>query len=285
MSLRVVQHDDPDSFMAAAEPLLARNAAVRAFVNVWAVGWREASDADGSAVTYAATCSDGTIHGLALMREGPLVIENSDAAAAAAIAEHLARKGTVVDHVVGERAGCEAFARVWEARLRRRHAIAMQLRHHMLTELHPPPATPGAMRAARDDDLPWLVLHSLLFAREAQLPDRPEHVVALVERRHAQRRFRIWEAGARVAFAASIDAGPLDGRIGLVYTVPEHRRHGYADALVAAVVREQLQAGRRRLFLTTDAANPTSNAIYARLGFSPISDAYRFDFLPAGAPS
>ena len=281
MSLHVVRHHDPDTFITAAEPLLARNPAVRAFVSMWAAGWRDASDADGPLVTYAATCSDGERHGLALKREGPLVIENSDAEAAAAIAEDLIRTGMVVDHVVGERAGCEAFAEVWQARLRRGHDVAMHLRHHMLTELHLPPATQGAMRAARDDDLLWLVEHSLLFAREARLPDRAEHVVALVERRHAQRRFRIWDAGARVAFAASVDAGVLDGRIGVVYTVPEHRRRGYAAALVASVVREQLQAGRQRLFLTTDVANPTSNAIYARLGFKPVSDAYRFDFLPA----
>ena len=123
------------------------------------------------------------------------------------------------------------------------------------------------------------------LGREAQLPERPEQVIALVERRHAQRRFRIWDTGVRVAFAASVDAGKADGRIGLVYTVPEHRRRGYAAALVAAAVREQLAEGKQRLFLTTDAANPTSNAIYARLGFQPVSDAYRFDFLPAGSAS
>lgn len=283
MPLRVVQHDDPATFIAAAEPLLARNPAVRAFVNMWAAGWRDASGADAPSITYAATCSDGNEHALALKREGPLVIENSDATAAGAIAEHLVREGIAVDHVVGERAACEAFAQVWQARLRRGHAIAMHLRHHMLTELSPPPSTPGAMRDGRDDDLPWLVDHSLRFAREAQLPDRPEHVVALVERRHAQRRFRIWDAGARVAFAASVDAGGVDGRIGLVYTVREHRRRGYAAALVAAVVREQFAAGRQRLFLTTDVGNATSNAIYARLGFKPLSDAYRFDFLPPDA--
>jgi predicted GNAT family acetyltransferase len=283
MPLRVVHHDDPETFLAAAEPLLARNPAVRAFVIMWIAGWRDASNAAAPAVSYAATCSGAGAGGLALMREGPLVIENSDAQAAAAIAEDLVRKGIVIDHVIGEHAGCEAFARVWRARLRRRHAVAMHLRHHMLTEVHAPPATPGAMRVAGDDDLPWLVEHSLRFAREAQLPDRAEHVVALVERRHAQRRFRIWDDAARVAFAASIDAGTDDGRIGLVYTVPEHRRRGYAAALVASVVREQLEAGRQRLFLTTDVANPTSNAIYARLGFKPVSDAYRFDLLPPDA--
>ena len=42
----------------------------------------------------------------------------------------------------------------------------------------------------------------------------------------------------------------------------------YATALVAHVSRELLSRGKRKLFLTTDVANPTSNAIYARIGFA-----------------
>jgi RimJ/RimL family protein N-acetyltransferase len=279
----VVQHADPDAFLAGAEPLLARNPAVRAFVTAWTRGWRDAVATRPPVVTYAATCAIGAAHGLALLREGPVVIENSDADAAVALAADLAAKRIGVDHVIGEQAGCVAFAGAWQALTRRGHVEAMHLRHLMLTALDPAPPTPGAMRHARDDDLPWLVEHSLLFAQDARLPDRPDQVITLVERRHAQRRFRIWEAGGRVAFAASVDAGAADGRIGLVYTVRTHRRRGYAAALVTAVVREQLAAGKQRLFLTTDAANTTSNAIYARLGFRVVSEAYRFDFLPAAA--
>ena len=281
--MTVVRHTDPDAFLAAAEPLLARNPAVRAFATAWARGWRDTAEARSSLATYAATCSIGDTHGLALQREGPVVIENSDAPAAAAIAADLSARGIEVSHVVGEHAGCVAFADAWQRLTQRGHTVAMHMRHHMLTELHPAPQTRGAMRAARDADLPWLVEHSLLFAQDARLPDDAEHIITLVERRYAQGRFRIWDAGGPVAFAASVDAGGSDGRIGLVYTMRAHRRRGYAAALVTAVVREQLAAGKQRLFLTTDVANPTSNAIYARLGFRPVSDAYRFDFVPVPA--
>ena len=37
----VVHHASPDAFLAAAEPLLARNPAVRAFVAGWAATWRD----------------------------------------------------------------------------------------------------------------------------------------------------------------------------------------------------------------------------------------------------
>ena len=54
---------------------------------------------------------------------------------------------------------------------------------------------------------------------------------------------------------------------------------GYATALVAELARSLQAAGRRRLFLVTDVANPTSNAIYSRIGFRPGTDIYRFDFV------
>jgi predicted GNAT family acetyltransferase len=278
--MAVVRHTAPPGLLAAAEPLLARNPAVRAFVTAWAQGWRNAARHPGPP-TYVATCRIGAAHGLALMREGPLSLENSDPPAVAAIADDLARDGRRVTNVVGEHAACTAFADAWRAHHGLAHVVAMQLRHHMLTRLAPAPVVPGRMRHAVDEDLAWLLEGSLAFAREARLPDPPEHVRTVVMRRHAERRFRIWDDGVPVAFAASIDAGRHEGRIGLVYTLPQARRRGYAGALVSAVVAQELQSGKARLFLTTDVANPTSNALYARLGFHPVSDAFRFDFVPA----
>jgi len=68
-----------------------------------------------------------------------------------------------------------------------------------------------------------------------------------------------------------------------VYTLPEHRGSGHATALVAALSRELLARGKRKLFLTTDAANPTSNAIYARIGYRPQNEDCHFDFVAPGA--
>ena len=61
-------------------------------------------------------------------------------------------------------------------------------------------------------------------------------------------------------------------RVGYVYTPPEERGRGYATGLVAELTREALASGRRSAFLYTDLANPTSNAIYARIGYVPVRD-------------
>lgn len=276
----VVHHADPEAFLAAAEPLLARNPCVRAFVAGWASAWRRDPQARP---TIAATYGAGATQGLALQREGPLVIENSDPAAAAALAEELADRGVSLAHVFGEEEACAAFASAWQRRVPCVTATGMRMRHHMLTALEHVPAAPGTMRTAQEPDGAWLARNALAFSREARLTDPPEQVRASVRRRVRQRDMRIWVDGDRVAFASCVKVGDLDARVGLVYTLPQRRRRGYATTLVGAIVHEQLAAGVQRVFLLTDADNPTSNALYARLGFRPVSDQVRLDFHAPGA--
>lgn len=72
---------------------------------------------------------------------------------------------------------------------------------------------------------------------------------------------------------------PLFGvcRVGPVYTPPEHRRNGYAGALTAHVT-EQILAQGNQACLYTDLANPTSNKLYARIGYLPVADAIDLTF-------
>jgi hypothetical protein len=66
-------------------------------------------------------------------------------------------------------------------------------------------------------------------------------------------------------------ASPNGVRIGYVFT-PRERRRGYASVCTADVSQRALDAGRRYCFLYTDLANPTSNAIYGRIGYRPVAD-------------
>ena len=61
-------------------------------------------------------------------------------------------------------------------------------------------------------------------------------------------------------------------RLGPVYTPPQHRRRGYGTAITAACTRDALRGGAHHVVLFTDLANPTSNALYQRLGYRPVSD-------------
>jgi predicted GNAT family acetyltransferase len=60
-------------------------------------------------------------------------------------------------------------------------------------------------------------------------------------------------------------------RIAPVFTPREHRGQGYGGNAVAQVTQQLLQGGARTC-LYTDQANPTSNQLYAALGYEPVVD-------------
>jgi len=277
--MSVTRQTDPGAFLMAAEPLLSRNAAIRSLATAVADGWR----AEGEGFlrgAYVATYARGDAFGLALLRRGGhILVENSAPEAARAFAADVPDALRNLAAVGGEQAPCEAFAAAWDARFGTSHRVGVRMRHHVLTEVAPDPVVPGRYRAATPADAEWLEARSLVFAEEAGLTDRRELIVEGARRRLARGGFRIWEDVAPVAFAGWGSAGAEFARIAPVYTEPRARGRGYATALVAALARELLAGGRRALFLLTDLANPTSNAIYARIGFRPLSDAWRLDFV------
>jgi predicted GNAT family acetyltransferase len=228
---------------------------------------------------YLATFAHEGSFGAALRRpDGPLVFEDSDPAAAVAFATDLATQSPRLPGVVGSRRACEAFAQAWRERTGRVPALRFHLRHHMLTQVALAPVAPGKPRIANSEDCDWLVESQFAFVVEAGVPDNSERLLAAIPTRVARGDFWIWDDGAPVSFAGWADAGEDAARIAPVYTPPAARRRGYATALVAALAQSILDAGRRRVFLVTDVANQTSNAIYARVGFRPGTDVYHFDF-------
>jgi predicted GNAT family acetyltransferase len=85
--------------------------------------------------------------------------------------------------------------------------------------------------------------------------------------------FLLWADGGGVVSASGWGGPTPNGiRIGPVYTPPALRGRGYATALVAELSQTLLDQGRRFCFLFTDLANPTSNAIYERIGYVRVCE-------------
>lgn len=98
--------------------------------------------------------------------------------------------------------------------------------------------------------------------------------------RFADRHFTFWETsdGTLVSMAAvtSVIAGMV--RVDPVYTPAGFRGRGYAGALTAEVSRAALAAGATDVVLFADPANPTSSALYQRIGYVPVADFAAYDF-------
>jgi predicted GNAT family acetyltransferase len=92
----------------------------------------------------------------------------------------------------------------------------------------------------------------------------------------------VWEDEEPVSMLGVHPAVAGVVRIGPVYTPPTKRRRGYAGSAVAAASRRALSAGARRCMLFTDLANPTSNKIYAEVGFRRVGAWEEFALDPPG---
>ncbi len=147
------------------------------------------------------------------------------------------------------------------------------------------PFAPGSARPADPDDADLVVDWLREFVAEA-LPNEPhdeEQLSRAVEGAlsgHGPRGYWLWENDDRRVSMSGHGSPTGSGiRIGGVYTPPEERRNGYAAALVATQSRWLLDNGYDFCFLFTDLANPTSNAIYERIGYRQVAEAasYRFE--------
>jgi ribosomal protein S18 acetylase RimI-like enzyme len=156
-----------------------------------------------------------------------------------------------------------------------------QLRHmmrlHRLDELTAPAALPaGAPRPATMDDRPLLLAWFDAFAREAGAPTSPR----TIDDRLNFGSLTLWcdPAGEPRAVAGRPRIAAGVARIGPVYTRPGNRNCGLGSAVTHAAANEALAAGAADVVLFTDVANPTSNAIYQRLGFRAVSSTASLQF-------
>jgi predicted GNAT family acetyltransferase len=168
------------------------------------------------------------------------------------------------------RAIADAWARRTGGSDHCRTAMAM---HSLSTVVDPPQPGPGELVTATEADRDLAVSWWNAFVDESHVID------AGAESRAAQVDFRIgaghlflWQdEGRPVSLVSTNPAVAGVVRIGPVYTPPEARRRGYASSAVAAVSRQALNAGARTCMLYTDLANPTSNRIYADVGYRRIA--------------
>ena len=212
----------------------------------------------------------------------PVMLSRVNGPAAARLAGELAGAGRRVHGVNAGQEAADAFAAAWRDRTGDAVAVHRRMRLFRLGELRPPrPGPEGTARLAAGADRDLLAGWFGAFAREAGEPPREDEHAAVTERLGYGGIF-LWEAGGvPVSVAGRTRAVAAMVRVGPVYTPPELRGYGYAGAVTVAVSQAALDAGIREVVLYTDLANPTSNALYQRLGYRPVEDRVVFSFTSA----
>ena len=161
----------------------------------------------------------------------------------------------------------------------------MRTRLFRLRVLTPPdPMPPGSARLADIGDQDLLVDWTVAFSQETGAGD-PGRAARAVADRLSHDGLMLWETdGVPVATAGLTREVAGVVRVLSVYTPPAHRRRGYGGAVTTAVSRTALAAGALAVLLFTDLANPTSNALYQRLGYQPMGDRVELTLTPGKAP-
>jgi predicted GNAT family acetyltransferase len=175
-----------------------------------------------------------------------------------------------------------AWARRTGGSTRCRTAMAM---HSLQKVTAPPRPGPGRLVMATPADREVAVRWWSEFVEESQVIDAgPDSRAALVDARIAHEQLWLWEdAGTPVSMVGLNPAVAGVVRIGPVYTPMEARRRGYASSAVAAASLRALEAGAHTCMLFTDLANPTSNKIYADVGYRRFGEWEETEFVPAPA--
>jgi len=174
--------------------------------------------------------------------------------------------------VNGPAESSRAVASAWRHRTGGSSRCRISEAMHILDRVREPERhPPGTLRLATPADVDLLGTWEEAFSLEAGVG------VGGAARRTVQARLErggqfVWDDGSphsMLGVSPSI-AGIV--RIGPVYTPPEYRGRGYASSAVACAARDALQDGAHRCMLFTDLANPTSNKIYAAVGFRRMAD-------------
>ncbi|MDQ4068493.1 MAG: GNAT family N-acetyltransferase, partial [Actinomycetota bacterium] len=203
------------------------------------------------------------------------VLSRMPLAAVEALVDRLAGQSPDLPGVMADAATAAAFAGQWAERRRTPATPVEGQRLYRLAVLRPPVGVPGHLRQATHGERSLLVRWGSGFMEETGgHPLSPEEIV---DRHLGSGGLWVWEDGGPVSMAAV--SPPVAGvaRIGYVYTPRERRRHGYAGACVAAV-SQGIRAGGSEAVLFTQLQNPSSNAVYRRIGYEPAVELviYRF---------
>lgn len=272
--MNVVVHPDAGAFLARARPWLEKAEDEHNLILGLALGLASApAVAPGpDAPLFATVEDDGHVVGCAF-RTPPhkLGLTRMPLEGAALVAEVAAERYPSVPAVLGPREEAWAAAEAWVTLRGGEATRGMKARIHRLEIVEPPVGVGGRMRLATEDDLDLAAEWAEGFARDTGEDFRPP--AGAQAGWIQERKLHLWDVdGAAVCMALATGATYRGVRIGYVYTPAELRGRGYASALTAALSQKMLDAGCAFCVLYTDLANPTSNAIYARIGYRPVCD-------------
>lgn len=280
----VAFYDNGSAFAdAVSEPVAARAIANNTFLGVL-----ERMVTSRSTDHLRAGVWDGAELVLAALMTPPYVLNIADPGrgreGVVALADALTGHGYALPGCVSESGMADGFSAAWSAR----HPVRVELEHrHLLYQAESvvtPPGIAGSLVRAQPANAKRHADWETAFAIDVEAPEDQR------ERKLVEERVRRWlDAGVlfdwkvkdkAAAHGVVLPIGADGARVLAIYTPPEHRGRGYAQAMTAALTQRALDEGRW-CTLFTDADNPITNKIYPRVGYRYLAEYTNYLFVPA----
>ncbi|MFG2655482.1 GNAT family N-acetyltransferase [Streptomyces sp. NPDC048425] len=213
-------------------------------------------------------------------QHGPLSLTPVTPEEADALAARLAGLGLVLPVVSAAHDTATAFAEAWQRHTGATPTLSTRIRLYRLGTLTAPEPVPaGRGRRVGEQDREQLFRWHREFAADVG-EDVTIDADTWADTRFGDKRYTFWETpdGTPVSMAGmtSLVGGMV--RVDPVYTPAPLRGRGYAGAVTVEVSRAALAAGAKEVALYADPANSTSNALYQRIGYVPLTEWAVYDF-------
>jgi RimJ/RimL family protein N-acetyltransferase len=230
---------------------------------------------EGSALFACVLDGSGRVQGAALRTPPrPMLASPLDQNAAEELIGPWMAEDPGLDAVNAVAPTARALAAAWVQRTGGRTETQMSMAMHVLQSVTDPPhPASGKLVQVAAGQLETLTEWWAAFAAEADLGSDVESAAAVARARMDAGGAYFWEhEGRPVSLVAINPAVAGVARVGPVYTPSSQRGRGYAGSAVAALSRRALAEGATRCALFTDLANPTSNKIYAEVGYRALNE-------------
>ena len=208
--------------------------------------------------------------------EFPATLTPMGTPAVMAIVDAIADAGVTLPGVNGDAATAASFVGQWSERCKSGATPFQGTRLYELLELGEVPSTEGHLRQAGPSDRSLMIQWTRAF--QIEIGESANDTELRVDRAMAAGQIWLWDQnGETTSMAVGREAAQGVVRLSGVYTPPEKRNHGYAEACVHALSKHLRDRGHRCI-LYTDLGNPTSNSIYRRIGYKAVGEALRYRF-------
>lgn len=280
--------DDIDDFLARVEEFLRSRPALHntTLTDIEELRTRAAAVNGTGGAAFGWQEADGAVRAVFYRTpRGRLGLTSLDAAQAESLAARLAALGRTPAHVVADQDTARAFAGAWRQRTGAVSEPFWRTHLYRLGTLTAPQRPPqGRGRVAGPEDRDQVVR----WCREFCVEVGEQRSLDLIDAgswddsRFGDRHFTFWETPrgdpGSMAAVTSMIGGMV--RVDPVYTPAGLRGRGYAAGVTVEVSRAALNAGATDVVLFADPGNPSSNALYQRVGYVHVADfeGHRFSY-------